>query len=117
MRINNIPGQLAGTTAIWYVLPYKQEVITDGGTTTTYEVYADGMKNVRYSLPNGGEKIAREQGDVEIFKTVSTVNGNTTTIDRYHALGKWDNRATIQYRPLCEMLDEGPYGSSNRFLR
>ena len=117
MRINNIPGQLPGTTAIWYVLPFKQEVNVEGGTTTAYEIYADGKINVRYTLPNGGEKIVREQGDVEIFKTTSTTEGGTTLVERFHALGKWENRKELNYRPICEMLDEGPFGGSNRLLR
>jgi len=115
---NQILGPIPGCKPVWFIQPVKTAIESDGnGGNTTYEIYTSGVTRVRINLKEGGSKIEARQGNVEILKTVTTVDGTETLIERFHALGTWDNRKTLTYVPIDVMLDEDEYGGTNRLLR
>lgn len=115
--LNELCGVIPGAKGVMNVLPYKQEVISStsdsGSVTTVYEIYSDGMYCDDEWHPG---KLVEHK--VEIIKTVSTVSGNTTLVERTHALDFWKNRATAKYVPACHPVDWDPVrGVTHRLHR
>lgn len=80
-----------GTKLVQPLLPWKEE---DTGTVK-YEQFTDGVAVRPY---RGGKAILKEK--TVIRKTVK--EGNVVT--RYHAIGFWDDRASLDYIPICSAL-------------
>jgi hypothetical protein len=93
-----------GTKMVQPMLPWREE---DNGTTK-YEQFTDGIALRHY---NGGKAILEEK--TVIRKTVKTGN----VISRYHAIGFWDDRASLEYIPVCQALNPSLLRSNPKFQR
>ena len=92
-----------GTKMVQPMLPWREE---DDGTTK-YEQFVDGKCVRDYK---GGKAIVNLK--TVIRKTVK--NGNVT--ERYHAIGFWDNRADLEYVPICHALDPKELNRNPEFV-
>lgn len=80
-----------GVKMVQNALPFREE---DSGDTK-YEQWHDGTLIRTYK----GKK-AKVQIPTVIRKTVK----NGSVIERYHGVGFWDDRASINYQPICHAI-------------
>ena len=92
-----------GTKMVQPMLPWREE---DDGTTK-YEQFTDGKAIRPY---NGGKAILEEK--TVIRKTVK--EGNVIT--RYHAIGFWEDRASLAYIPVCQALTPALLRDNPKFI-
>lgn len=87
-----------GVQPVQVLEPCDTEIVKDGMNTTIFEKFTEGV-----GVDATGASI-----EVKVFirKTVTIVNGNSTTISKFKAFAKWSERATATYvsynSPLAE---------------
>jgi len=80
-----------GVDFVQYIEPDLSETIVDGGTTTIYERYTEGLG------PNPETGVIDTEIPVLIRKVTIIVDGNKTTIRKQKTHAKWSERETATY--------------------
>jgi len=85
-------------------------------TTVVYERYHTGKYPVKFAdgCVKNVEHPVEIRKTITGDKTVGTVK--TTIVSRWHALGIWAQRASLEYVPLCERMEQNGVGESARIF-